>query len=49
MAIVSKELLVIPGDYKMSIVNVNEHKLVRVIEVSGSGGIYEICLLKKIC
>ena len=44
---INKELLLVPGDSKMSIVNVKEHKLVRVIEASGSGEIYGICLLSE--
>ena len=44
---ISKELLVIPGENKISIVNVNEYKLVRIIEVPGSSWICGVCMLNK--
>ena len=42
---ISKELLVIPGDNKISIINVNEYKLIRIIEVPGSTWICGVCML----
>ena len=45
--LINKELLVIPGENKISIVNVNEYKLVRIIEVPGSSWICGICMLNK--
>ena len=44
---ISKELLLIPGENKISIINVKEYKLVRIIEVSGSSWIYGVCMLNK--
>ena len=44
---VSKELLLIPGENKISIINVKEYKLVRTIEVPGSSWIYGVCLVNK--
>ena len=47
LIMISKELLVIPGENKISIVNVNEYKLVRIIEAPGSSYICGVCLLNK--
>ena len=47
LTMISKELLLVPGENKMSIVNVNKHSLVRVIEVPDSSCICGICLLKR--
>ena len=44
---ITEELLLIPGENKISIINVNQYRLVRVIDVSGSGWIYGICMLNK--
>ena len=44
---ITKELLVIPGENRISIINVNEYKLVRIIEVPGSSWICGICFLNK--
>ena len=44
---ISKDLLLIPGENKISIVNVNQYKLVRVIEVPGSSWICGVCMLNK--
>ena len=44
---ISKELLVIPGENKISIVNINEYKLVRIIEVPGASWICGICMVNK--
>jgi WD40 repeat protein len=43
----TKDLLLIPGENKMSIINVNHYKLIRVIEVSGSSWICGVCILNK--
>ena len=43
---IRKELLLIPGDYKISIINVKEYKLVRVIEALSSF-ICGVCMLNK--
>ena len=44
---INKELLVIPSENKISIVNINEYKLTRIIEVPGSSWICGICMLNK--
>ena len=44
---ISKELLLIPGENKITIINVKEYKLVRIIEVPGSSWIYGVCMLNK--
>ena len=44
---ISKELLVIPGCDKILIVNINEYKLVRIIEVPGASYICGICMVNN--
>ena len=44
---ISKDFLVIPGYNAISIINVNEYKLVRVIEVLNSSYIKGICKLNQ--
>ena len=44
---ITKDLLFIGGQDKISIVNVNQHNLVRVIDVPGSGLISAICMLNQ--
>jgi len=44
---ITKDLLLIPGDNKMFIINVNHYKLVREINVDNAGFIYSGCLLNK--
>ena len=44
---ISKDLLLITGENKISIVNVNTYNLMNIIEASGSGRIYSACLLNK--
>ena len=44
---INKDLLVIPGENKISILNVNEYKLVRIIKVPGSSWICGVCMLNK--
>ena len=43
----NKDLLLIPGNNKISIVNVNQYKLVRVIEVPNSSWICGVCILNQ--
>ena len=43
---ISKDLLLIPGIAKISIINVNYYKLVRVIDVTG-GSVYGVCKLNQ--
>ena len=42
---ISKELLFIPGENKISIININYYELIREIKVSNSSWIYGVCLL----
>ena len=44
---ISKDLLLITGENKISIANLNSYNIINVIEVSGSGCIYSACLLNK--
>ena len=44
---ISKELLFIPGENKISIININEHKLIREIDVSNSGWICGAYMLNE--
>ena len=44
---ITKDLLLIPGQNKISIINVNNHNLVKTIDVPGSGWICGICLLNQ--
>ena len=47
LLIISKDLLLITGENKISIVNVNTYNLINKLEVSGSGFIISTCLLNK--
>ena len=42
---ISKELLFIPGKNKISIININEYKLIRIIDVPNSNDIIGGCML----
>ena len=44
---ISKDLLLIPGENKISIININEYKLIRIIEVPGASWILGICILSE--
>ena len=44
---ISKDLLLIAGVNKISIVNVNSYNLIRTIDVLGSGYIFTSCILNK--
>ena len=44
---INKDLLIIPGDNKIFLVNVNHYKLVREIEVNDSGFISSCCILNN--
>ena len=44
---IKKDLLLIPGDNHLSIINTNEYKLIRKIEVPNESKITEVCLLNK--
>ena len=44
---IKKDLLLIPGQNQISIINTEQYKLVRKIEVPGSSLIYGVCMLNK--
>ena len=44
---ITEDLLLIPGENKMSLFNVNQHILARIIDVSGSGWICGVCILNE--
>ena len=44
---ISKELLLIPGINKISIININEYNLIRIIDVSNSNRIAGVCMLNE--
>ena len=41
----SKELLLVAGCDKLTIINTNSYSIVRTVEVNGAGNIYTLCLL----
>jgi WD40 repeat protein len=44
---ISKDLLLIPGDSKISIVNVNHYNIARIIDVPGSSYITGVCMISQ--
>ena len=44
---IKKDLLLIPGENQISIINTEQYNLVRKIEVQGSSWIYGVCMLNK--
>ena len=44
---IRKDLLLIPGYNKISIIDINKYKLIRIIEVPNSCSIYGVCMLNK--
>ena len=44
---ISKDLLLITGKNKISIINVNSYNLIKTINVDNSGWIYAACMLNK--
>ena len=44
---INKDLLIIPGENKISIINVNKYNIVRMIDVNGSDWICGICILNE--
>ena len=44
---IKKDLLLIPGENQISIINTEQYKLVRKIEVPGSNWICGVCMLNK--
>ena len=47
MLMISNDLLLITGENKISILNVNSHNLIRTIDVSGSSWINSAIMLNK--
>ena len=44
---INKDLLLIPGENKISIINVNKYNLIRIIDVPGSSYICGACMLNN--
>ena len=44
---ISEDLLCVGGENKISIININQHNLIRVIDSPGSSYISAICLLNE--
>ena len=44
---ISKDLLLITGENKISIINVNSYNLIKTIKVDNSGWICAVCMLNK--
>ena len=42
---ISKELLLIPGKNKISIININEYNIIKIIDIHNSGKIIGVCML----
>ena len=47
LLMISKDLLIIPGKSKLTVVNVNEYSISRIIDVANSSNFYGICLLNQ--
>ena len=45
--LISKELLLIPGRNKISIININTHNLLKIIDVPNSNKIISVCMLNE--
>ena len=43
----SKDLLLVPGENKISIIDINEYKIINVINVPGSSWILGVCFLTE--
>ena len=44
---ITKDLLLIPGENKISIINVNKYNIIRIIDVPDSSWITRCCLLNE--
>ena len=44
---ISKNLLLIPGENKISLININEYKLFSIIEVAGASWLLGVCMLNE--
>ena len=47
LILISKELLIVPEQNKLTIVNINKYEIVRIIETPDSGWIFGICMINK--
>ena len=47
LIMISENLLLIPGENKISLININEYKIIKIIEVPGSNWILGVCALNK--
>ena len=45
LLMISKDLLLVAGNNKLTIININSHSIIRSIDVSGSSSISSACLL----
>ena len=44
---IRKDLLLIPGKNKISIIDINKYQLIRIIDIPNSGYIYGVCMLNQ--
>ena len=44
---ISKELLLIPGINKISIINIKKYKLIRIIDIFNSNSIVDTCMINE--
>ena len=44
---INKELLLIPGENKISIINTNKYNLLKIIDVPNSNKIISVCMLNE--
>ena len=47
LVMMTKDLLLVTGENKLSIINVNSYNIIRTIDVSGSSHIYCACMLNE--
>ena len=47
LIMISENLLLIPGENKISLININEYKIIKIIEVPDSNWILGVCALNK--
>ena len=47
LIMINEDLLLIPGENKISIINVNKYNLVGMVDTSGSGWIFGFCILNE--
>ena len=44
---ITKDILLITGNNKLSLINIDKYNLIRVIDISDSGNIFSACMLNK--